>query len=54
MGEQSTSLHRADAIKKRVPTWDRRDRQHQAQVDYAQGKGLTLIGCLVNRSHGVS
>ena len=44
MGEQSTTLHRADTIKKDVPTWGGHDRHHQAQVDYAQDKGLTLIG----------
>ena len=53
MGEQSTSLHQAVGINKGVPTLDGHDRHHQAQVDYAQGKCLTLIGCIVDWSHGV-
>ena len=35
------------------PSWGGRDRHHQAQVDYAQGKGLTVIGYLVDRSHAL-
>ena len=44
MGEQPTCLHQANTIKKSGPTSGAQDRLHRAQVDYAQGKGLTLIG----------
>ena len=54
MGEQSTSLHRANAIKKGGPTLGSQDRLHLAQVDFVQGKGLALIGSLFYRSHGGS
>ena len=36
------------------PTWGSQDRHHLAQVDYAQGKGLPLIGSLFYQSHGVT
>ena len=52
MGEQSTSLHRANTTKKGGPTWGSQDRHHLAQVDHVQGKGLPLIGFLFYRSHG--
>ena len=54
MGEQSTSLHRANATKKGGPTWGSQDRHHLAQVDFVQGKGLLLIGFIFYRSHGDS
>ena len=54
MGEQSTSLHRFNAIKKGGPTWGSQDRRHLAQVDHVQGKGLLLIGFLFYRSHDCS
>ena len=44
MGEQSTSLHRANTIKKGGPTWGSQDRHRLAQVDFVQDKGLSLIG----------
>ena len=46
MGEQSTSLHRANAIKKGGPSLGSQDRHHLAQVDHVQGIGLLLIGFL--------
>ena len=52
MGEQSSSLHRHNAIKKGGPSWGGQDRHHLAQVDHVQGKGLPLIGFLFYRSHG--
>jgi hypothetical protein len=33
MGEQSARLHRASAIKKDGPTWGRKDRHHQDEVE---------------------
>ena len=51
MGEQSTSIHRANAIKKGGPSLGSQDRHHLAQVDHVQGKGLLLIGFLFYRSH---
>ena len=54
MGEQSTSLHRDNAIKKDGPTWGSQDRLHLAQVDFVQSKGLPLIGFLFYRSRGGS
>ena len=44
----------ACTIKKGGPTWESQDRHHLAQVDYAQGKGMILIGFLFYRSHDVS
>ena len=52
-GEQSSSLHRANAMKKGGPTRSQ-DRHHLAQVDHVQGKGFPLIGFLFYRSHGGS
>ena len=49
MGEQFACLHQASVIKK-----GDQDRHHLDKVDYAQGKGITLIGFLFYRSHGVS
>ena len=54
MGEQSTSLHQANAIKKGGLALGSQDRHHPAQVDYVQGKGLPLLGFLFYRSHGGS
>ena len=54
MGEQSTSLHEASAIKKGGPTSGSQDCHHLAQVDYVKGKGLFLIDFLFYRSRGVS
>ena len=54
MGEQSSSLHRANAIKKGGPTLGSQDRLHLAQVDHVQGKGFPLIGFLFYRSCGGS
>jgi hypothetical protein len=44
MWEQFARLHQASKIKKGVPTWGRQDGHHLAQVDYAQVKGMILIG----------
>ena len=52
MGEQFASLHQAKTIKKGVPSWGDQDRHHQAQVEYAQGKGMILIGFPFYWSHG--
>ena len=46
MGEQSTSLHQANAIKKGGPSWGSQDHHHLAQEDEVQGIGLPLIGFL--------
>ena len=46
MGEQSSSIHRPNAIKKGGPSCGGQDRHHLAQVDHVQGKGLPLIGFL--------
>ena len=54
MGEQSSSLHQANAIKKGGPTLGSQDRLHLTQVDHVQGKGFPLIGFLFYRSRGGS
>ena len=54
MGEQSSSLHRPNAIKKGGPSCGGQDRHHLSQVDHVQGKGLPLIGFLFYWSHGGS
>ena len=42
------------AIKEGGSSWGNEDRHHRPQVDYAQGKGMILIGFLFYRSHDVS
>ena len=42
------------AIKKGGSSCGDEDRLHRPQVDYAQGKGVILIGFLFYRSHDVS
>ena len=54
MGEQFTSLHQAITSKKVGLTGEGQDCHHQAQVDYAKGKGITLISFLSYQSHDVS
>ena len=46
MGEQSTSLHQFNAIKKGGPSWGSQDHHHLAQEVEVQGIGLPLIGFL--------
>ena len=46
-GEQSSSRHRPNAIKKGGPSWGSQDHHHLAQEDEVQGIGLPLIGFLV-------
>ena len=53
-GGEYASLHRASEIKKGDPSWDVCDHHQLAQVDYAQGKDMILIGFLIYRSHDVS
>ena len=54
MGEHVASLHRAECNQERWSILRRQNRHHLAQVDYAQGKGMILIGFLFYRSHDVS
>ena len=54
MGEQFASLPLASAIKKGVPSWGDQDHHHHAQVEYAQDKGMILIGFDFYRSRGIS
>ena len=54
MGEQLSGLHQASAIKKGVPSWGEQDHHHQAQVEYAQCKGMILIAFIFYRSRGAS
>ena len=54
MGEQFGSLHPARTIKKGVPSWGDQDCHHQAQAEYAQGKGMILIGFTFYRSRSGS
>ena len=52
-GEQITSLQQASTIKKGGPTREGQGCHHLARVDYAQGKGIILIGFLFYRSRSV-
>ena len=54
MGEQFANLPLASAIKKGVPSRGDQERHHQAQVEYAQGKGMILIGFTFYRSRSGS
>ena len=54
IGEQFASLHQARTIKKGVPSRGDQDRHHQAQVEYAQGKGMILIGFIFYRSRSAN
>jgi hypothetical protein len=48
--EKFAILHQVVKIKKDVPNCGGHDPHHLAQVEYVQGKGLTLIGFLLYRS----
>ena len=54
MGEQYVSIHQAERNQERWSNLRRSRLHHPAQVDYAQGKGMTLIYFLFYRSHDVS
>ena len=53
-GATCEAFTKRSAIKKGGSSLGDEDRLHRPQVDYAQGKGMILIGFLFYRSHDVS